>query len=331
MTHIIIEDNGQTLHILEATVDDKGIYQCVAKNDAGETELFFPLEVLVAPQFTQFFHNPEVKLTVGEELYLDCDVTGDPDPQVLWHHNGVPLYIHVLPGGRKVFIPHVRVRDGGLYTCTATNTAGATHRNFTITVLMGPKLEGDGRVGRVVEALAGSDTDLRCDITGSPTPSVFWTKDGKPLTHSAGLEYTASEANQVLMLHSVVPAASGLYICNASNTVGTAHREYNLTVMVAPSVRQVDGGNDDGADVVEKVQVVIGKDTILYCSVDGTPAPTITWMHAGQMLTISSRIHLIAPDQLLLTNAQDMDSGDYSCLAVNRAGTAEKQFDVQVI
>nr|XP_053650237.1 hemicentin-1-like [Cherax quadricarinatus] len=331
MTHIIIEDNGQTLHILEATVDDKGIYQCVAKNDAGETELFFPLEVLVAPQFTQFFHNPEVKLTVGEELYLDCDVTGDPDPQVLWHHNGVPLYIHVLPGGRKVFIPHVRVRDGGLYTCIATNTAGATHRNFTITVLMGPKLEGDGRVGRVVEALAGSDTDLRCDITGSPTPSVFWTKDGKPLTHSAGLEYTASEANQVLMLHSVVPAASGLYICNASNTVGTAHREYNLTVMVAPSVRQVDGGNDDGADVVEKVQVVIGKDTILYCSVDGTPAPTITWMHAGQMLTISSRIHLIAPDQLLLTNAQDMDSGDYSCLAVNRAGTAEKQFDVQVI
>lgn len=59
-----------------------GTYQCVAKNDAGETELSFALEVLVAPQFTQFFHNPEIELLVGEELHLDCLATGNPKPQV---------------------------------------------------------------------------------------------------------------------------------------------------------------------------------------------------------------------------------------------------------
>lgn len=54
----------------------------MAKNDAGVTELLFPLEVLVAPQFTEFFHNPDVTLHAGEELDLDCDVSGDPEPQV---------------------------------------------------------------------------------------------------------------------------------------------------------------------------------------------------------------------------------------------------------
>lgn len=58
-----------------------GIYQCVAKNDAGETELQFPLEVLVAPQFTNYFHVPEVSLKAGQRMDLNCDVMGDPEPQ----------------------------------------------------------------------------------------------------------------------------------------------------------------------------------------------------------------------------------------------------------
>ncbi|XP_069163060.1 hemicentin-1 isoform X2 [Procambarus clarkii] len=329
MTHIIVEDNGRTLHILEATVDDKGIYQCVAKNDAGETELLFPLEVLVAPQFSQFFHIPEVKLMVGEELDLDCDVTGDPEPQVSWHHNGVAQYVHVMAGGRRVNIPHVRVRDAGLYTCTAMNAAGTTHRNFTITVLMAPKVEGSGRQRQVVEAVAGGDAHLRCDVTGSPQPTVVWTKDRQPVTHLTGVEYSTREGNdEVLTLHHVTPAASGVYTCNASNIVGTAYREFNFTVMKPPSVRHIDGGSDN---VVEGVQVVAGKDVILDCGVEGIPAPTVTWMRDGHTLTTSPRIHLMAADQLLITNAQDVDSGDYICLATNRAGTAEKQFDVQVI
>lgn len=65
----------------------------MAKNDAGVTELLFPLEVLVAPQFTEFFHNPDVTLNAGEELDLDCDVSGDPEPQVRgWTRINVVVY-----------------------------------------------------------------------------------------------------------------------------------------------------------------------------------------------------------------------------------------------
>lgn len=63
-----------------------GTYQCVAKNDAGETELSFALEVLVAPQFTQFFHVPEIELELNEKLQLDCTATGNPEPLVSLCH-----------------------------------------------------------------------------------------------------------------------------------------------------------------------------------------------------------------------------------------------------
>ncbi|KAG7164030.1 Hemicentin-1-like 7 [Homarus americanus] len=292
MTHIIVEDNGQTLHILEATVDDKGVYQCIAKNDAGETELLFPLEVLVAPQFTQFFHIPDLRLKVGEELSLNCDV--------LWQHNGEPLYVHVMPGGQQVHIPRVKVRDAGLYTCYAVNSAGTTHRNFSAPVLE------DGVGQNTVAEVMGKDSQLR-----------------------SGVEYSTAEDRQVLVLHRVSSTSSGVYICNATNSVGSAVREFNFTVMTPPSVRHRSGDGDN--DDVEDIKVVAGRDIIMYCWVDGSPLPTITWWRGGQSLTLSPRFHLTAPDQLLITNTQDVDSGDYSCLATNRAGTAEKQFDVQVI
>ncbi|XP_042230990.1 hemicentin-1-like isoform X2 [Homarus americanus] len=328
MTHIIVEDNGQTLHILEATVDDKGVYQCIAKNDAGETELLFPLEVLVAPQFTQFFHIPDLRLKVGEELSLNCDVNGDPEPQVLWQHNGEPLYVHVMPGGQQVHIPRVKVRDAGLYTCYAVNSAGTTHRNFSVTVLKAPVLE-DGVGQNTVAEVMGKDSQLRCDVTGSPVPIISWLKDELPLTNSSGVEYSTAEDRQVLVLHRVSSTSSGVYICNATNSVGSAVREFNFTVMTPPSVRHRSGDGDN--DDVEDIKVVAGRDIIMYCWVDGSPLPTITWWRGGQSLTLSPRFHLTAPDQLLITNTQDVDSGDYSCLATNRAGTAEKQFDVQVI
>ncbi|XP_071515843.1 hemicentin-1-like [Panulirus ornatus] len=328
MTHIIVENNGQTLHILEATADDKGIYQCVAKNDAGETELFFPLEVMVAPQFMQYFHSPDVVLELGKELDLDCDVIGDPEPQVFWQHNGEPLSVHVMPSGQRVNIPYVRLGDAGLYTCTAMNTAGTAHRNFTVSVLMAPALEDGGVSRHNVEAIHGSDSQLSCHITGFPPPTIFWTRDQLPLSNLSGLEYSTEGNNETLILHHVTPASSGLYVCNATNVVGTAIKEFNLTVMIPPSVRSVDGASED---VVEEVQVVVGKNVVLNCTMDGTPLPVITWLRDGRTLTPSPRFHLMSPDQLLLTNIQDGDSGDYACLATNRAGTAEKQFDVQVI
>ncbi|CAL4234899.1 unnamed protein product, partial [Meganyctiphanes norvegica] len=135
MTHIVIEDNGQTLHILDATVDDQGLYRCIAENIAGVIETTIPLEVLVPPQFKEFFHDPSVIVSVGEPIDISCDVAGDPDPQVTWWRDGSPLYSHIESDGHQVYIPRARPGDAGHYSCHASNSAGTNQRNFTVSVL----------------------------------------------------------------------------------------------------------------------------------------------------------------------------------------------------
>ncbi|XP_063600047.1 hemicentin-1-like [Penaeus indicus] len=327
MTHIVVENNGQTLYILEATVDDKGVYRCVAKNDAGVTELLFPLEVLVAPQFTEFFHNPDVTLHAGEELDLDCEVSGDPEPQVSWKRDGEPLYAHVSPGGRRVHVQHAKVGHAGHYTCTAVNTAGTTHRNFSVTVLKPPTMEDGGADDLTgVETVEGRDAKLWCRADGSPAPEIVWTKDRQLITPLQGGKYSTQEEGQMLTIHEVSPESSGLYECTATNFVGTATRIFNVSVMTPPTIR--DAG---GSDVVTDVQVVSGREAILYCGVEGSPPPSITWLRDGRTLKPGPRVHFTGPYELLLTSVQAGDAGDYACLATNRAGTAEKQFDIRVI
>lgn len=83
--------------------------------------------------------------------------------------------------------------------------------------------------------------------------------------------------------------------------------------------------------MVTDVQVVSGREAILYCGVEGSPPPAITWLRDGRTLKPGPRVHFTGPYELLLTSVQAGDAGDYACLATNRAGTAEKQFNIRVI
>ncbi|XP_050723288.1 hemicentin-1-like isoform X2 [Eriocheir sinensis] len=323
LTHLIIEENGHVLHILEVSVGDNGTYQCVAKNDAGETELSFALEVLVAPGFSQFFHVPEIELELGEELHLDCSATGNPRPQVFWYHDGSPLAAHVSDGGSQITVQSVGPEHSGLYTCTASNSAGNNQRNFSVTVLTPPMFEDELSLERPVSAVSGGDTELECRVSGSPAPAVSWRKDGLPLSHWSGVQYDTSASGQVLRLHQVDGHYSGVYECTAINSLGMKHKHFNVSVLTPPSIRR---RPDEDSDVVDAVSVVTGQELVLHCTVEGNPQPSITWLRKGRVLPSSEPSH-----RLVLSDIQEEDSGDYTCLASNSVGSTEKQFDVKVI
>ncbi|MPC08143.1 Hemicentin-1 [Portunus trituberculatus] len=323
LTHLIIEENGHILHILEVSIADNGTYVCVAKNDAGETEVSYHLEVLVAPRFSQFYHNPEIELRVGQELFLDCHATGNPKPQVSWVHNGSPLEDSVTSSGSQVSVLRVSSSHAGFYTCTVQNTAGTIQRNFNVTVLVPPIFEDNKNHQNNVNAVKGTDTQLDCRVSGSPPPAVSWMKNGLPLAHWPDLQHQLSPDGQVLNLLQVDAHSSGVYRCAAKNSLGTRHKLFNMTVLTPPSIRREDGKADD---LVEEIDVVAGEEVILYCPAEGTPRPTITWLKEEKILPSSE-----SPQHLLLYDAQEKDSGDYTCLASNPVGSVEKQFAVRVI
>lgn len=76
---------------------------------------------------------------------------------------------------------------------------------------------------------------------------------------------------------------------------------------------------------MDEVSVVTGQELILHCIGEGNPQPSITWLRKGRILPFETS------QQLVLSDTQEEDSGDYTCLASNAIGSAEKQFDVKVI
>lgn len=68
----------------------------------------------------------------GDRLHLTCAVAGDPDPQITWSKNGKSISsseiidLKYKAGTASLTINEVFPEDEGVYTCTATNSIGAT-------------------------------------------------------------------------------------------------------------------------------------------------------------------------------------------------------------
>ena len=80
--------------------------------------------------------------------------------------------------------------------------------------------------------------------------------------------------------------------------------------------------------------MVIGGSLALNCPATGVPRPDIRWTRDGEALSSVSEADVRVVDggrQLDVYNAHLSDAGSYTCTAVNAAGTASKQFVVNVI
>lgn len=77
-------------------------------------------------------------------------------------------------------------------------------------------------IGSTVLTISGNNVSISCDVTGFPTPSVEWTKDGV----SFGTE------DSILTLSSVNVDDTGLYSCTATSPLGPFDSQStNLTVI----------------------------------------------------------------------------------------------------
>ena len=63
----------------------------------------------------------------GEEVVVECEVSGNPGPSVLWTREGeeLPQGSHTsCPASSCLSISRVAREDGGSYRCTADNGVG---------------------------------------------------------------------------------------------------------------------------------------------------------------------------------------------------------------
>ncbi|XP_011246353.1 hemicentin-1 isoform X3 [Mus musculus] len=315
-----------SMKITETRVSDSGMYLCVATNIAGNVTQSVKLSVHVPPKIQH--GNRHIKVQVGQRVDILCNAHGSPPPVITWFKSGRPFLDGAQHPGSPdgtLSIEQAVISDAGVYTCAATNIAGSDEAEVTLHVQEPPSVEDLQPPFNTPfqERLANQRIEFPCPAKGTPKPTIKWLHNGREVT---GQEPGVSilEDGALLVIASVTPHNNGEYICVAVNEAGTTERKYNLKVHVPPVIRD--------KEHVTNVSVLTSQLASLYCEVEGTPSPVITWYKDDIQVTESSTVQIVNNGKILkLFKVSAEDAGRYSCKAINIAGTSQKDFSVNVL
>nr|XP_022322237.1 hemicentin-1-like isoform X1 [Crassostrea virginica] len=323
-------DNNRQLTIDQAQVADTAVYMCVASNKAGELRKKFQLEVLVpAYILTEVASETELVTIQNQTININCPSMGIPPPSILWLKNRVPLLdnpyknMRVVNNNQVLEISNAQVQDAGKYLCTVTNAAGQEKREFNLQVHVPPFIaESQGEEVHV--AVEGGAVTMECHVGGVPEPLVTWLKDGQILQTEENAHVRILSGGQIFQILVVKTTDAAKYTCQAENMAGLTEKYYRVEVQVPPRI--------NGSQFIQK-SVVINQQLYLTCEASGNPPPKIVWQRQYQAIPPYGNPSVRIRDQgrqLLLTNAQLLDEGEYTCLATNPAGNASVDFSVSV-
>lgn len=120
----------------------------------------------------------------------------------------------------------------------------------------------------------------------------------------------------VLYFNHILPGHAGKYQCIVFNDFGTVYsKKATLKVLVLPVMVKKPGN----------LTVKAGSTAKLECSAIGEPTPQVAWQKDGGIefpAAQERRMHVMPSDDVFfIVNAKPIDSGLYSCIAENSAGT----------
>ncbi|NWX14328.1 DSCL1 protein, partial [Aegotheles bennettii] len=161
------------------------------------------------------------------------------------------------------------------------------------------------------EVRAGRLVELPCIASGYPNPAVRWIKDGRPLPADSRWAKRITG----LTISDLRVEDSGTYICEVTNTFGSAEVTGTLTVIDPLRVTLTP----------KKLKTGIGSTVILSCALSGSPEYVIRWYRNTDLVVVDDYISIrgISNETLLITAAQKSHSGAYQCFATRKSQTAQ--------
>ncbi|OBS83377.1 hypothetical protein A6R68_22633, partial [Neotoma lepida] len=159
---------------------DEGVYQCMAKNVAGEAKTHeVTLRYLGSPALPQFTVTPQSRVVIeGQTVDFQCEAKGYPQPVIAWTKGGSQLSVdrrHLVLSSGTLRISGVALHDQGQYECQAVNIIGSqkvvAHLNVQPRVTpVFASIPSDMTVE------VGTNVQLPCSSQGEPEPAITWNK-----------------------------------------------------------------------------------------------------------------------------------------------------------
>ncbi|XP_062439497.1 neogenin isoform X2 [Rhea pennata] len=223
------------LIISNATDMDGGLYRCII--ESGGTPKYSEeaeLKILPDPEVPRnlaFLRQPSslTKVT-GQNAVFPCVAVGFPTPYIRWTRNEEELITEgyerfLLLAGGSLEIREVAEDDAGTYSCIADAGNETAEAQAELTVQVPPEFL---KQPTNIYAHESMDIVFECEVTGKPTPTVKWVKNGDVVIPSDYFKIVREHNLQVLGL---VKSDEGFYQCIAENDVGNAQAGAQLIIL----------------------------------------------------------------------------------------------------
>ncbi|XP_037294386.1 hemicentin-2 [Manduca sexta] len=340
-----------SLWVRAATLQlDDGQWQCqvTASNYDVQDALSSPpaaLAVRVPPQSPRILFNgshviPGQNITVpaGSRATVVCEARyGNPPAYIEWYLEKERLTAWSQTNASEVERPRVwaarsvlelgatRSAHGRQLACRAHHPSyPSPYYRDSYTMLDVTYAPAVSIVGADASSLANleegsSALTLECRADGNPNPYVWWTRNGQVFGTNG----------PKLILAPVARNHSGIYGCQARNSVGTSDSvKIEIDVKYPPRVTWV------GPDTV--VEANLFSQVTLECKAEGNPPPSYQWYHDPSP---SARINNLQQEgypisstpQLQLHNVSYNQHGRYTCVAINEIGLEERSHQSEAV
>ncbi|XP_014223021.1 protein sidekick isoform X2 [Trichogramma pretiosum] len=264
-----MQEDG-SLVIKKLKMEDSGMFQCLALNDAGEASSYTWLKakkridtavkerfrrraagygIVAVRQYDQHFafskyQEPSVPImevipknvTVldGKDAILPCRAIAAPAPNVTWFYNDkMPLEI----AGRvqvlesgDLVIGNTKRSDAGKYTCVRANEAGSTNASAHISVIVRTQIV-QPPVDQSV--LLGNTAELKCEVSSDPSVNydIAWFHNNQVINPSQRVKMHRDGS---LEIGAVRASDVGNYTCSIVSSGGNETRTARLSVIELP-------------------------------------------------------------------------------------------------
>lgn len=295
---------------------------------------FLPIRALAATGILAGLHltgTAAERATVapGARITFQASAEGTPAPVFQWRKNGAAM---VGATGQTFSIVSATASDAASYRVTASNVAGsADSPEIVIEVgFGGPAPNTPPAItlhpSAPATAIAGETVSLTVAASGSPNPTFQWLKNGVAMSGATQATLTISDLSST---------DSAIYAAVATNVAGAAmSNSVTLTVTFPgtpnPPLPPPPPPPADVAPVITtqpaaNLNVTAGNTVTFGVGASGTPTPTFQWQVNG--IPIAGATNAL----LTLANVTTNDSGSYSAVAVNPAGSATSNPGVLVV
>lgn len=290
----------------------------------------------MAPHFTKPL-QPKI-VEEKETAKLECVVTGQPMPDILWFKEGKPIKStpdHVLTFNPETGLATLEIikptpDDEKIYSVKAENKFGQAECRANLVIsktvsVSQPIVMHAPKITKPVQAvLVKPDEEivLEAAFEGTPTPAITWLRNNTEIKPNNDYRIETKENTTKLIIKKKVnkKQKGGKYEVRAVNPRGEARSSGSVTVVEQTSEAQP----PRFIEVIKPQKASLGDTVILEAVVEAIPEATFQWFLDSTPIVPSEARRVVTKGNksvLLITEITPEFAGSITCRAENAVGS----------